>query len=95
MEDYTPRALSYDEKHAAEAAFSGRPFNPRWSARARLIYDGILNSLPASSRVEGALPPSTAPVTESGSTAADRPADQGEALPASIPFQKAIESGGR
>ncbi|MDF2458005.1 MAG: uncharacterized protein K0S79_421 [Nitrospira sp.] len=95
MEDNTPRALSYDEKHAAEAAFSGRPFNPRWSARARLIYDGILNSLPASSRLEGALPSSTAPATESGSTepGEDRPADRGEALPASIPFQKAIDSG--
>lgn len=96
MDDHqTPRALSYDEKHAAEAAFNGRPFNPRWSARARLVYDGILNSLPASARLEEALPSSTGFVTESASTEhiEDQPADRGDALPASIPFQKAIDSG--
>ncbi len=94
MDDHQPpRTLSYDEKHAAEAAFNGRPFNPRWSARARLVYDGILNSLPASARLEE--PSSTDFVTESASTEQpeDRPADRGDALPASIPFQKAIESG--
>lgn len=96
MDDHQPpRTLSYDEKHAAEAAFSGRPFNPRWSARARLVYDGILNSLPASARSEEALPSSTGFVTESASTEhiEDPPADRGDALPASIPFQKAIDSG--
>jgi hypothetical protein len=94
MDDHQPpRTLSYDEKHAAEAAFSGRPFNPRWSARARLVYDGILNSLPASARLEE--PSATDFVTESASTehAEDRPVDRGDALPASIPFQKAIDSG--
>lgn len=94
MDDHQlPRTLSYDEKHAAEAAFSGRPFNPRWSARARLVYDGILNSLPASARLEE--PSSTDFVTESASTEQpeDRPVDRGDALPASIPFQKAIDSG--
>jgi len=44
----TPKSLSHDEKKAAEAAFSGQPFNPAWSAGARLIYDGILKALPAS-----------------------------------------------
>lgn len=43
----TPKSLSHDEKKAAEAAFSGRPFNPAWSAGARLVYDGILKVLPA------------------------------------------------
>jgi len=43
----TPKSLSHDEKKAAEAAFSGRPFNPAWSAGARLVYDGILKALPA------------------------------------------------
>src|SRR5262250_95959 len=43
----TPKSLSHDEKKAAEAAFSGQPFNPAWSAGARLIYDGILKALPA------------------------------------------------
>jgi hypothetical protein len=37
----TSRALTYDEKKAAEAAFTGRPFNPEWSEAARRVYDGI------------------------------------------------------
>ena len=37
----TGRALTYDEKKAAEAAFTGRPFNPEWSEAARRVYDGI------------------------------------------------------
>lgn len=43
----TPRALSHDEKKAAEAAFTGRPFDPRWSPSARVVYDGIVKALPA------------------------------------------------
>lgn len=43
----TLKSLSHDEKKAAEAAFSGRPFNCAWSAGARLVYDGILKALPA------------------------------------------------
>jgi len=39
----TVRTLTYDEKKAAEAAFTGRPFNPEWSDTARKVYDGILN----------------------------------------------------
>lgn len=35
------RELTYDEKKAAEAAFTGRPFNPEWSDAARKVYDGI------------------------------------------------------
>jgi hypothetical protein len=42
----TARLLTSDERAAAEAAFSGRPFNPRWSASARSIYEGILKVLP-------------------------------------------------
>ena len=42
----TPKALTYDEKKAADAAFSGRPFNEAWSASARAIYDGIVKALP-------------------------------------------------
>jgi hypothetical protein len=33
--------LTSDEYKAAEAAFSGRPFNPAWSQAARAVYDGI------------------------------------------------------
>lgn len=41
-----PKALTHDEKKAADAAFAGRPFNKAWSASARVIYDGILKALP-------------------------------------------------
>jgi hypothetical protein len=39
----TSRALTNDEKKAAESAFTGGPFNPEWSESARKVYDGILN----------------------------------------------------
>ena len=42
----TPKALTHDEKKAADAAFAGRPFNEAWSASARTIYDGIVKALP-------------------------------------------------
>jgi hypothetical protein len=42
----SPKALTYDEKKAADAAFTGRPFNEAWSASARAIYDGIVKALP-------------------------------------------------
>ncbi len=42
----TPKALTYDEKKAADAAFTGLPFNEAWSASARAIYDGIVKALP-------------------------------------------------
>ena len=32
----TPRQITHDEKKAAEAAFAGRPFNPKWSDAARM-----------------------------------------------------------
>jgi hypothetical protein len=42
----SPKALTHDEKKAAEAAFGGHPFNEAWSASARAIYDGIVKALP-------------------------------------------------
>ena len=42
----SPKALTHDEKKAADAAFSGRPFNETWSASARAVYDGIVKALP-------------------------------------------------
>ena len=33
--------LSNDEKKAAEAAFQRAPFNPAWSASARVVYKGV------------------------------------------------------
>jgi hypothetical protein len=41
-----PKALTHDERKAADAAFSGRPFNAQWSASARAVYDGIMKALP-------------------------------------------------
>jgi hypothetical protein len=41
-----PKALTHDEKKAADAAFAGRPFNEAWSASARAVYDGIVQAMP-------------------------------------------------
>jgi hypothetical protein len=40
-----PRALTHDEKRAADAAFKGLRFDPRWSTSARKVYDGIRSAL--------------------------------------------------
>ena len=42
----TPRTLTHDERKAAEAAFSGRPFNPTWSESAKKVYEGLIQALP-------------------------------------------------
>jgi hypothetical protein len=46
MTNTPPKALTHDEKKAADAAFAGRPFNEAWSASARIVYDGIVKALP-------------------------------------------------
>jgi hypothetical protein len=46
MTNTPPKALTHDEKKAADAAFAGRPFNEAWSASARTVYDGIVKALP-------------------------------------------------
>jgi hypothetical protein len=43
----TPKVLTHDERKAADAAFSGRPFNPAWSESAKKIYEGLIHALPA------------------------------------------------
>ncbi len=40
----SPRALTYDESKAAEAAFRGEPFNAGWSVAALRVYEGILRA---------------------------------------------------
>lgn len=50
------RPLTYDEQKAADAAFAGKPFNPDWSADAKIVYDGIVDALSAC-RVECELQP--------------------------------------
>jgi hypothetical protein len=39
-----PRPLTLDQKKAAEAAFQGLPFNPKWSPAAKAVYDGIVEA---------------------------------------------------
>ena len=92
-----PRALSHDERHAAEAAFARRPLNPRWSARAKAIYEGILKSLPTQEILDpvdpelseeplASMPVPTEPRAESA-----QPSDRSTQAP--IPFQQAIDTG--
>jgi len=105
----TLQSLTNDEKNAAEAAFARRPFNPKWSARARHVYDGIVNALPAPSHEGEEATPTPEPAAATDETAPEalsqlevRPPDQVEepvkkqkaaALPTRIPFHQAIESG--
>ena len=67
----TPKALTHDEKKAADAAFAGRPFNEAWSASARTIYDGIVKALP---HTDIAIPtPSDAEIPTEASSAQSEP----------------------
>jgi hypothetical protein len=96
----TPRPLSHDERHAAEAAFAGRPFNPTWSTKARVVYDGIVKTLPSPPVVQEETPalPTTQPI-EAGTAESvglaeqsDEPLSQ-KAVPSKIPFKQALEAG--
>jgi predicted Ser/Thr protein kinase len=49
-----PRALTYDEKKAAEAAFRGEPFNSAWSAAAARVYSGIVSAMEKRRAIEPA-----------------------------------------
>jgi hypothetical protein len=66
-----PKALTHDEKKAADAAFAGRPFNEAWSASARTIYDGIVKALPQPDIVIPA--PSDAEIPTEASSAQSAP----------------------
>jgi len=109
MEQNQPvRALSHDEQKAAEAAFAGRPFNPNWSARAKEVYEGIINALPSpperiaddSSKVESegtpveaiASEPLTQPEASTGDEA-ENITDRSRTLQTKIPFEQALASG--
>ncbi len=39
------RQLTNDEKKAAEAAFKGAPFDPKWSEGARKVYLGLSSAM--------------------------------------------------
>src|SRR5574341_6861 len=104
LDNPTPKSLSHDERKAADAAFAGRPFNPAWSAAARLVYNGIASALPvppgdptalettASTPTERPLavqPPVDSAVVEDEARHADQPD-----LPATITdIKQAIEAG--
>ena len=96
--DNTPRALSHDERLAAEAAFAGRPFNPRWSARARVVYDGIVKSLPVplpSEEIVAPLPGDKppAPALENSHPPQNAGQEVDPSFPAQIPLQQALNAG--
>lgn len=100
----TPRVLSHDERHAADAAFAGRPFNPRWSARARAVYDGILRFLPTPespdqpSELSSALQPTAesidvSPAASQPTADSVEPQQPLDRMPTPIPFQQALDTG--
>jgi len=104
----TPRALSHDEKNAADAAFSGRPLNHKWSARARSVYEGIIKALPSTpeTAVEGSnlVESTSTPIESIDSESVAQPeasttdqtddkSDNGRTVPTKIPFEQALASG--
>jgi hypothetical protein len=98
-DDQRPTVLTYDERKAAEAAFSGRPFNPAWSASAKKVYDGLIQALPASPIESGAsVMPSLPAPSEAHAETTHQSTDPKEmandtSKNQSIPRQQAIDSG--
>ena len=93
-----PRALSHDERYAAEAAFAGRPLNPRWSARAKAVYEGIQKSLPTQEISDPIVDPelseeplASMPVPTEPRAESAQPSDRSTRAPR--PFQQAIDTG--
>jgi hypothetical protein len=52
------RELTYDQRIAADAAFQGLPSNPKWSATASAIYEGLMAAL-AAKRTPSPIPPAS------------------------------------
>ena len=103
-----PQALTHDEKNAADAAFARRPFNPKWSARARAVYEGIIKALPepavssqdssdpAETTIAQDEPVAAEPKTlteESSADQTDEDKQDAETLPIRIPFEQALATG--
>lgn len=74
-----PKALTHDEKKAADAAFGGRPFNEAWSASARVVYDGIVKAMPHADIADPT--PSNAGELEMAPSAQSEPLQPQEPLP--------------
>lgn len=70
----TPRVLTHDERKAADAAFSGRPFNPAWSESAKRVYEGLVHALPS-------LPEETVVGPNQDTTVEEAPLEAGLTLP--------------
>ncbi len=68
----TPRSLTYDEKKAAEAAFLGLPVDPKWSAAARSVHEGILKVSRAGAQTKDS---ASSPGSESREAAAGQPTE--------------------
>ena len=108
MTNTPPKALTHDEKKAADAAFAGQPFNEAWSASARAVYDGIVKAMPhtdaaipAPSNVEESV---VAPPAQSESLQPQEPLAQehvggqelveGTAMPPAIRYREAAIQAG-
>ena len=70
----TSRMLTHDERKAAEAAFSRRPFNPAWSESAKRVYEGLIQALPA-------LPDETVVTQDQNTTGNESPTEAAPTLP--------------
>ena len=80
-----PKALTYDEKRAAEAAFAGQPCNEAWSASARAVYDGIVKAMPHTD---------VATIIPSDAEApAQAPSEQSESLQPQEPLAQELATG--
>lgn len=55
MDKKLPRALSHDEKKAAEAAYQGKPSQPTWTKTALAVYEGVLKARGIKIEAVGAL----------------------------------------
>jgi len=84
-----PRTLTIDEKRAADAAFKGLPFDPKWSLSARVVYDGIRGALGTPLEMPPALD-----LVDSRTASDPQPAEAEAATPAQILTREdAIQAG--
>ena len=84
--------LTHDERKAAEAAFSGRPFNPAWSESAKRVYEGLIHALPTLPDEAVVTPNQNASSEEAPlETAPTLPTAEEPKLEATTPSDKSLE----
>ncbi|MGE3979355.1 MAG: hypothetical protein AB7F94_17485, partial [Nitrospira sp.] len=89
----TSRVLTHDERKAAEAAFSRRPFNPTWSESAKRVYEGLVHALPALPDEPVLIPDQNAASNESSTeTAPTLPTTEEPKLEGPIDTGKTLEA---